>query len=101
MDLDDLLKDAKQRGFTRDFAIDLEHERRSGRGADVVEADARIVETNTVDTGTDPGDDATVYLIETARGVRGYLVLSDSFHVDPRKAAFVDRLRQRSERRTE
>lgn len=101
MDLDDLLKDAKQRGFTRDFAIDLERERRGGHSTDVAEADGRIVETNTIDSGTDPGDDATVYLIETASGVRGYVVLSDSFHADPRKAAFVDRLRHRSERRAE
>ncbi len=94
MDLNDLLNDARRRGFTHNFAVDLERARRGRNTPSAV--DARIIETNTVDTGTDPGDDATVYLIETSSGLRGYVVLSDSFHADPRKAAFVDRLRHPS-----
>jgi hypothetical protein len=93
MDLNDLLTDAKRRGFTHDFALDLKNRDRAAG------PEARIVETNAVDLGTDPGDDATIYLIETSKGLRGYLVLSDSFHADPRKAAFVDRLkRERGQR---
>ncbi len=48
-----------------------------------------IVEYMAFDSGTDPGDDVTMYLIESASGLKGYLILSDSFHVDPRKAAFI------------
>ncbi len=44
------------------------------------------------DCGTDPGDDVTMYLIESNSGRKGYLILSDSFHADPRKAAFIDAL---------
>jgi hypothetical protein len=46
----------------------------------------------TFDNGTDPGDDVTMYLIESRSGPQGYLILSDSFHTDPRKAAFIDAL---------
>ena len=42
--------------------------------------------------GTDPGDDVTVFLLETDSGIRGYLLVPDSFHADPGKARFVDAL---------
>jgi hypothetical protein len=51
-----------------------------------------LVEYVTFDNGTDPGDDVTMYLIESRSGPQGYLILSDSFHTDPRKAAFIDAL---------
>jgi hypothetical protein len=101
MDLSELLAEAKRRGFTRDFGHDLPHAYRHAPSVPLEEVEARIVETNTADAGTDPGDDATVYLIETTGGERGYMILSDSFHADPRKAAFVDRLRRRQHNGTE
>jgi hypothetical protein len=96
MDLSELLSDAKRRGFTHDFAMDLRRGAPSARRTRPDASEARIVEANAVDAGTDPGDDATVYLIETPSGLRGYLVLSDSFHADPRKAAFLDQLKRRA-----
>ncbi len=90
MNLSDLIRQAKQRGFTHNFGADFDHESRAGFLRD---AAGRVVAADAVDAGTDPGDDATLYLIETTSGVRGYLALSDSFHADPRKAAFVDRLK--------
>ena len=51
-----------------------------------------IVEYETFDCGTDPGDDVTMYLIESTTGPNGYLILSDNFHTDPSKAALVDAL---------
>jgi len=54
--------------------------------------DIKAVYSRSVDTGTDPGDDATIYLIETTDGRKGYLITADSFHVDPRKAAFIQNL---------
>jgi hypothetical protein len=94
MDLIDLLTDAKRRGFTHNFAYDDDCLHCADNDERVTANDARIVESNAVDVGTDPGDDATVYLIETASGLRGYLITSDAFHTDPRKAAFVDGLRR-------
>ncbi len=85
-DLADFQAEAIARGYTRDFAF----EARSAAGAYAKEL--RIVEYRTFDTGTDPGDDVTMYLIESRSGPKGYLILSDSFHTDPRKAEFIDTL---------
>ena len=85
-DLADFLAEAIARGYTRDFAF----EARSAVAAYAKEL--RIVEYVTFDSGTDPGDDVTMYLIKSTSGLKGYLVLSDSFHTDPRKAAFIDSL---------
>ena len=85
-DLADFQAEAIARGYTHDFASDA----RSARADNASEL--RIVEYETFDSGTDPGDDVTMYLIESKRGPNGYLILSDSFHTDPRKAIFIDAL---------
>jgi len=85
-DLADFQAEAIARGYMHDFAFDA----RSAH-ADVI-SELHIVEFVTFDSGTDPGDDVTMYLIESTSGLKGYLILSDSFHTDPRKAAFIDAL---------
>lgn len=85
-DLADFQAEAIARGYTHDFSAD-------GRSAPAdISSELRIVEYVTFDSGTDPGDDVTIYLIESTGGLKGYLILADSFHTDPRKAAFVDAL---------
>ena len=85
-DLADFQAEAIAGGYTHDFSVD-------GRSAPAdISSELRIVEYLTFDTGTDPGDDVTMYLIESTSGLKGYLILSDSFHTDPRKAAFIDAL---------
>jgi len=59
--------------------------------ADIL-SELRIVEYLTFDSGTDPDDDVTMYLIASRRGPNGYLILSDSLHTDPREAAIIDTL---------
>lgn len=74
------------RGYTHNFALDTasaSQEKMKG---------LRVVESRSFDSGTDPGDDATFYLIESSSGRNGYLIVSDSFHADPGKAAFIDAL---------
>ncbi len=85
-DLADFQAEAIARGYTHDFAIDAR-----SAPADIA-SELHVVEYVTFDSGTDPGDDVTMYLIESASGLKGYLILSDSFHTDPRKAAFIDAL---------
>ena len=85
-DLADFQVEVIARGYTRDFAIDLK-----SVAADITN-ELHIVDYVTFDNGTDPGDDVTIYLIESRSGPHGYLILSDSFHTDPRKAAFIDTL---------
>ena len=85
-DLADFQAEAIARGYARDFAFDAR-----SAPADFA-SELRIVEYVTFDSGTDPGDDVTMYLIESRSGPKGYLILSDSFHTDPRKAVFIDAL---------
>ncbi len=82
--LADFQAEAIARGYTHNFANDA-----MSAPADFA-SELRVVEYVTFDSGTDPGDDATIYLIESRHGSKGYLILSDSFHTDPRKAAFID-----------
>ena len=85
-DLTDFQAEATAHGYTHNFALDV----RSALPDSTTEL--RIVDYVTFDSGTDPGDDVTMYLIESKIGLKGYLILSDSFHTDPRKAAFIDTL---------
>ncbi len=85
-DLADYQTEAIANGYTHDFGFE-------GRSAPSdIANELRVVEYVSFDSGTDPGDDVTMYLIESTGGLKGYLILSDSFHADPRKAAFIDRL---------
>ncbi len=85
-DLADYQAEAIAHGYTHDFGFD-------GRSApSEIANELRVVEYVTFDSGTDPGDDVTMYLIESRSGPNGYLILSDSYHADPRKAAFIDAL---------
>jgi hypothetical protein len=84
--LADFQAEAIARGYTHNFAFD-------GKSASAgTSNDLRVVESVTFDSGTDPGDDVTMYLIESSNELKGYLILSDSFHTEPRKAAFIDAL---------
>ena len=85
-DLADYQAEAIARGYVHDFAFDL-------RSAPAnIANELRIEEYVSFDSGTDPGDEVTMYLIDSLSGLKGYLILSDSFHTDPRKAAFIDAL---------
>ena len=91
-DLADFQAEAIACGYAHNFASDGKSE-----SADIT-TKLRIVDYRSFDTGTDPGDDVTMYLIESRSGPNGYLVLSDSFHSDPRKAAFIGALLANSDK---
>ncbi len=91
-DLADLLKQLRDQGFDRSFDGDVEYLNSAREPGNQDFESVRLVNVIQLDTGTDPGDDVTVYLLETDSEVRGYLLVPDSFHTDPRKARFVDAL---------
>jgi hypothetical protein len=84
-DLAELQHEAIIRGYAHDFGCDYR------LLTDLITNDPRLIGSISVDGGTDPGDDVTIYLIE-GREEKGYLMLSDSFHVDPKKAAWIGAL---------
>ena len=95
MDISELLAKAQTKGYTHNFAVDGDRLHINATDKRFTNEDCWIVDSQSVDGGTDPGDDATLYLIETHSGERGFVIVSDSFHADPAKAAFVDELQQR------
>ncbi len=84
-DLAELQDEVIARGYTHDFGSSPK------LLTETITSDLRIVDSISLDGGTDPGDDVTMYLIE-APGQKGYLIVSDSFHIDPIKAAFIGAL---------
>jgi len=88
-DLAELQDEVIARGYTHDFGSNHKLLR------EIITSDLRIVDSISFDGGTDPGDDVTMYLIE-APSEKGYLIISDSFHTDPIKAAFIGALLTRS-----
>jgi hypothetical protein len=92
LDIAEILDGAEREGFRLNFALEDDVLRCPETGRCFGSDDVKVVYSRSVDTGTDPGDDATVYLIETTDGRKGYFVIADSFHVNPRRAAFVQNL---------
>ena len=89
-DLAGLQVEVIARGYTHDFSGDVRSLQIKGTNKSLALGELWLVETITFDAGTDPGDDTTMYLIESSRGQKGFLILPDSFHVDPQKVAFID-----------
>jgi len=92
MDLAELLDDLHRRGYVHNFAINSGRLRCDETDKSFSPDQCQFAGSQSVDFGTDPGDDATVYLIHTREGNRGYVILADSYHTDPDKAAFVNAL---------
>jgi hypothetical protein len=85
VDLAQFQAEAVARGYTHDFGASDESLAEMSCG------NPKVVASQSFDLGTDPGDDVTIFLIEAECG-NGYLIVSDSFHVDPAKAALIDEL---------
>jgi hypothetical protein len=72
--------------------------RSDGTGHLYTPDELRLVHSNSTDHGTDPGDDATLYMIEAKDGTKGVMIIPDAFHADPHKARIIEILRkQRAE----
>jgi len=82
----------KRRGFDRCFNSRTGQLSLAGEQGTWNAGQVRVLDVIGLDGGTDPGDDVTVFLLETDSGIRGYLLVPDSFHTDPDKAALVDAL---------
>ncbi|MGK2739793.1 hypothetical protein ACSHT0_02780 [Tepidicaulis sp. LMO-SS28] len=94
MDLAGLIENAKDKGFTLNFAVKGKALECSEENCRFDVDDLRLVDSTSVDFGTDPGDEATLYLIEAKSGQKGFLVLPYASEADPDKTAFIDALIQ-------
>jgi hypothetical protein len=94
MTLADLQANAKQHGFIHHFMCERDGVRSDGTGHLYHPDELRLVHSNGTDNGTDPGDEATLFMIEASDGTRGVMIVADAFHTDPHKARIIDQLRR-------
>jgi len=94
MTLAELQENAIRHGFSHHFVYEAGGVRCDGSGPVYAAADLKIVHSNSVDAGTDPGDEATLYMIEARDGTKGMMIIPSSFHADPDKAQLIDELRK-------
>jgi hypothetical protein len=92
-DLAEILHQAESRGYTHNFEVDAGALRCKTLQPAVNIDGLHVEDSLSVAHGSNPGDDATVLLLRTANGEKGYLILASPFYVDPESRALVDRLR--------
>lgn len=90
--LAEALEDAKDRGYTHIFELESGSLTCAELKRVFKEDQLHLKESYQFDTGTDPGDDSALHLIETEKGIKGYLVVGHGAHLDREKAAFLDLL---------
>ncbi len=92
MTLADLQANAKSHGFKHHFMCEHGGVRSDGTGHLYRVDELRLVHSSSTDHGTDPGDDATLFMIEARDGTKGVMIIADAFHADPHKARIIDEL---------
>ncbi len=95
-DLAQLQDEVRERGYAHNFSTEAKSIQEDQTAEQSAWLGLRIVESVSFDNGTDPGDDVTLYLIESSADLKGYLILPDGFHSDPQKATFIDALLARN-----
>ena len=93
MCLSELQEIATLKGFTHHFSAAGNHVTCDGKEVSYSANDLTIIDSRSVDSGTDPGDDATLYMIEACDGTRGTLIVPSSFYTEHEKAELIDHLR--------
>lgn len=93
-DLAELMHEARERGFEHDIFFGKGCFRCEATDELIPARDAKIVDTLMVAGGSNPGDDATLYLLEAPSGTRGFLIVPISVHIDPDKADLIEALKQ-------
>lgn len=92
IDLAEAVEDLKKKGYENIFEPDSS----PGKWKNLYEADdlsgIKIDGSWFFDMGTDPGDEASIYALQTEDGRKGYVVISFGMNVDRDKAAFLDKL---------
>lgn len=91
-DLADALEDVKTKGYTHSFEVEEDCLQCKGLEQEFPIDTLHIVSSYFFDQGTDPGDDSSLYLIETESGVKGYLIGGTTIYKDREKAEFLDKL---------
>lgn len=92
-DLPELMEEAAARGFTKNFQLKA-HELHCKENCKVYTLGTiKVVETILKDPqSTDPGDEATLFLLETDDGEKGILVIGNPMSLAPEERELLDQL---------
>lgn len=92
-DLPTLMEEASERGFTSHFQIDAKNFRSKQSGRDFPLGEVHVVETIRKDQqSTDPGDEATLYLLEAQDGEKGMLIIGNPADLSPDERDLLEQL---------
>lgn len=91
-DIPALMEEAAARGFTLNFETreDEVFCRKTGRA--YTSETITLIEAMHKDAGTDPGDEATLFLLEAKDGDRGVLLIGNPASLSSAERAILDRL---------
>lgn len=92
VDLAEAVEDLKKQGYENIFEPDSGTIKWNKQDLENDVSRIRIVDSWFFDSGTDPGDESTLYALETDGGLKGYVIISFGMHVDRDKAALIDKL---------
>ena len=91
-DIPMLLEDAATRGFTLNFETREDDIFCRNTGRAYKSETITLVETLHKDAGTDPGDEATLFLLEAEDGDRGVLLIGNPADLSSTERAILERL---------
>lgn len=91
-DLAEAIEDAREKGYEHLFEVEENCMTCKELDKEFPIDKLHIVSSYHFDQGTDPGDDASLYLIESNSGIKGYLVTSYTTYTNREKAEFLDKL---------
>jgi len=89
-DIPALLEEAAERGFVKNFGIRETALLCRETKRPYIDRAIRIVDLIQKDAGTDPGDEATLFLLEAEDGERGILLIGNPATLSAQERAILD-----------
>lgn len=91
-DIPALMEEAESKGFTHHFETQSKALYCRETQTAYALGQIKIIETLFKDAGTDPGDEATLYLLEAEDGTRGMLLIGNPASLSAPERAVLDQL---------
>lgn len=91
-DIPALMEDAEKKGFKHHFETQAKGLLCRETNTAYAMGSIRVVETLHKDAGTDPGDEATLYLLEAEDGQRGMLLIGNPASLSAAERAVLEQL---------
>lgn len=91
-DLADAVESLKEKGFDHTYELGEDCITCKELDVEYTTEDLTIIESHTFNQNTDPGNESSVYAIESDSGVKGILIMSYGMYVDREKAKLIDQL---------